>query len=346
MSTFSHIAVVGAGSWGTALAHLLAQKGRAVRLWCYEAELAAQIQATRENALYLPGIALSPQLTVSADLAGVVADADVVVLVAPSHALRAVAQQLAPRLRLDAIVVCCTKGIEIGTGCLMSDILAQTLTAHPAERRCYLSGPSFAREVAEGQPTAVVIAGSNPTITKQMQDLFRTGSFMTFTHSDVIGIEVGGAVKNVLAIATGIADGLGLGHNSRAALITRGLYEIIKLGQALGAQPLTFAGLAGMGDLILTCTGGLSRNRQVGLELGKGRPLKAILAEMRMVAEGVRTAQAVHELLMRHHITAPICTAVYEILYENKTPPTALAELTALELSEELGTIDSGILAR
>lgn len=340
------IAVIGAGSWGTALAQLLACKGFSVQLWCYEAELAAQIQATRENAPYLPGIALAPQLTVSAALVPVVADAEVVVLVAPSHALRAVAQQLATPLRPQAIVVCCTKGIEIGTGCLMSDILTQTLIAHPPEHRCYLSGPSFAREVAEGQPTAVVIAGPDPAITKQMQELFRTPSFMTFTHSDVIGIEVGGAVKNVLAIATGIADGLGLGHNSRAALITRGLYEIIKLGQALGAQPLTFVGLAGMGDLILTCTGGLSRNRQVGLELGKGRPLAAILADMRMVAEGVRTAQAVHELLLQHQISAPICTAVYEILYEGKTPAAALAELTAMELKEELGTIDSGGTAR
>jgi len=217
---------------------------------------------------------------------------------------------------------------------MMSDVLAEALPQHPTDKTVFLSGPSFAKEVAKEDPTAVVVAGPRAAA-ERVQELFRTSFFMPFVHPDIIGVELGGALKNVMAIATGIVDGLGLGHNTRAALITRGLYEMIKLGKVLGAEPLTFAGLAGMGDLILTCTGDLSRNRSVGIELGKGRTIDEILGQMQMVAEGVKTAKAVHELLQKHQITAPICTTVYEILYEGKFPEQAVKELTALELGEE-----------
>lgn len=329
------IAIIGAGSWGTALARLLAGQGRAVTLWAFEAELADRMQATRVNDRYLPGFMLPPSLTCTHDLAHAVRDAMLVVLVTPSHVLRSVATQLAPALAASTIITCCTKGIEIGTGQLMSDVLAESLPQHAATLHTFLSGPSFAKEVAAEQPTAVVVAGTDRTVTQRVQEIFRTPYFLTFTHDDVIGVEVGGAVKNVLAIATGIAEGLGLGHNTRAALITRGLYEMIKLGHVLGANPLTFAGLAGLGDLVLTCTGELSRNRQVGIALGQGTPLEQILRNMTMVAEGVATSKAVYALIQRHSLRAPICSAIYHILHAGMPPRAALTELTSMDLKDE-----------
>ncbi|MBI4239241.1 MAG: NAD(P)-dependent glycerol-3-phosphate dehydrogenase [Deltaproteobacteria bacterium] len=331
----STIAVIGAGSWGTALARLLASQGRPVTLWAFEADLAARLQATRINDIYLPGVILPPSLTCTTDLTQAVHEATLVVLVTPSHVLRSVATQMAPALSPTAIITCCTKGIEIGTGRLMSEVLVEALPQHPTTLHTFLSGPSFAKEVAAEQPTAVVVAGTDRVATQRVQEVFRTPYFLTFTHDDVIGVEVGGAVKNVLAIATGIAEGLGLGHNTRAALITRGLYEMIKLGRVLGANPLTFAGLAGLGDLVLTCTGELSRNRQVGIALGQGTPLEKILRTMTMVAEGVATSKAVYALIQRHQLRAPICSAIYHILHAGMPPRAALTELTSMDLKDE-----------
>lgn len=330
------IAVLGAGSWGTALARMLTRKGLDVSLWVYETELADLINKTRINAWYLDGFELPDSMLVSHDMAEVLRYAQMIVSVTPSHAVRSVWRQCIPFLKPDTPIVCCSKGIEIGTGKLMSDILPEEFPNHSPAMFTYLSGPSFAKEVAQEHPTAVVIAGTNDDVVGRVQQTFRTPFFMTFTNHDVRGVELGGALKNVLAIATGIVEGLGWGFNTRAALITRGLYEMIKLGRELGAEAITFAGLAGIGDLILTCTGGLSRNRQVGLALGQGQSISQILEGMNMVAEGVKTAQAVHELMVKNRIKAPICQAVYEILYENKDPRQAVEEITSIELSKEL----------
>lgn len=333
------VAVVGAGSWGTALARMLARKGESVALWAYEPDVVAEIQKTKKNQPFLPDFIFPDALTASNHMQVVVQGANVVVLVVPSHVLRRVAAQVNEYLDPDTLIVCCTKGIEIDSGQLMSEVLADTLSACDPARFVYLSGPSFAREVAAEHPTAVVVASRDAAAATQAQSLFRTPFFLPFLHHDVIGVEVGGALKNVMAIAAGIVEGMGLGHNTRAALITRGLYEMIKLGMVLGAEPLTFAGLAGMGDLILTCTGDLSRNRTVGMEIGKGHQLDEIVRNMRMVAEGVSTAKAVHRLITQHHINAPICTAVHEILFDSKSPQTAMQELTSMEITTELGEI-------
>jgi len=329
------IAVLGAGSWGTSLARLLARKGYQVALWTYEPELVEEIKKTSINTWYLDGFTLPENLEANNSIPEVLQDAEMVVSVTPSHAIRSVLGQCAPHLPKTCPVVCCSKGIEIGTGKLMSEVLEEVLPDHPRDKFAFLSGPSFAKEVAQEHPTAVVIAGYDKELMEKVQETFRTSFFMTFTHHDVLGVEVGGALKNVMAIATGIVDGLGYGNNTRAALITRGLYELIKVGQIYGAEPMTFAGLAGMGDLVLTCTGGLSRNRQVGIQLGKGKSLKEILESMNMVAEGVKTTKAVYQLAEKHQISAPICKAIYEILYEDKAPSLAVQELTALPLSQE-----------
>lgn len=337
-----HIGVIGAGSWGTALARMLARKGLQVKLWAYEAELTAIMQETANNAWYLDGFELPDTLTPTNNLKEAITDASMLVLVTPSQNMRAVLTQA---LQEGAVIpptlplVCCSKGIEIATGKLMSEVLEEVLPTHQKGSFAFLSGPSFAAEVAKEHPTAVVVAGTDEAVTAQVQQVFRTSFFMPFTHHDVIGVELGGALKNVMALATGMVQGLGLGHNTQTALITRGLYEMIKLGTALGAEPMTFSGLAGMGDLVLTCTGGLSRNRRVGIALGEGKSLDEIQSQMRMVAEGVKTAKATYELLQQHNIHAPICQAVYHILYEGKTPQDAVKELTAMELRQELGAI-------
>lgn len=333
------IGVIGAGAWGTVLAALLSRKGKEVVLWAHEPEVVEQINRRHINTNFLPDISLPPDLSASHTLADVVRGARYILLVCPSHVVRHVATRLAPDLARDAIVVTASKGIEIDTGKLISEVLAEALPHHATGRCVYLSGPSFAKEVAQEQPTAVVIAGHDPAVTATVQALFRTPFFLTFCHDDPVGVQIGGAVKNILAIAAGILDGLRLGHNTRAAMITRGLYEIMKLGRALGANPLTFVGLAGLGDLILTCTGDLSRNRAVGIALGQGRSMADIAAGTRTVAEGIATAKAVYMLIQTHRIKAPICTAVYDILYAGKPPRQAVTELSAMELHEELGAL-------
>src|SRR5690606_24838180 len=263
------VAVIGAGSWGTTLANLLAKKGHRVRLWAYEEDVAGAITATRENPRYLPGIPLHPGLAATHRLEEAVAEAEVVVSVTPSQHVRRVMAEAAPAIRPDALVVSASKGIEVSTLQTMAEVLEAVLPAPLAERACCLSGPSFALEVAREQPTAVTVASRDEAAAREAQSLFQTEYFRVYTNRDVRGVELAGALKNVIALAAGMAAGLGLGHNALAALITRGLAEMTRLGRALGAEDSTFAGLAGMGDLILTCTGELSRNRTVGLELAK-----------------------------------------------------------------------------
>ncbi|MEN8374437.1 MAG: NAD(P)H-dependent glycerol-3-phosphate dehydrogenase [Gemmatimonadota bacterium] len=321
------VGVVGAGSWGTALALLLAKKGHDVRLWSYEEDVAEAITQSRENSIYLPGVPLPPRLVATTNLAEAVEGAPVVVSVSPSQHVSRVMAEAAPALHPSALVVSASKGIETATLRTMAEVLDAALPPRIAHRACFLSGPSFAVEVAREVPTAVAVASAQPAAAQLVQDLFQTSYFRVYTVTDVTGVELGGALKNVIAIASGMAVGLGLGHNTQAALMTRGLAEMARLGTALGADPLTFSGLAGMGDLILTCTGGLSRNRSVGVELGKGRSLADILGEMRMVAEGVETTRAAARLSAREGIEMPIVEEVHAVLFEGRSPGAALRNL-------------------
>ncbi len=329
------IGVVGGGSWGTALADLLAVKGFAVDLWVFEREVAEQINGERENRFYLPGVALAPGLSASCDLKGVVSGKDLVVVVVPSHVMRATSLRMADVLGPETLVVSASKGIENETLLTMTGVLRETLGCG-AERLAVLSGPSFAVEVARKLPAVVTAACRNHSAAGLVQHVFATPYFRVYTSEDTIGVELGGSVKNVIAIAAGIVDGLGLGLNTRAALITRGMTEIRRLGKHLGANPRTFTGLAGYGDLILTCTGDLSRNHTLGREIAKGRKLADILAEMRMVAEGVRTAQSVYNLSLKLEVEMPISHGVYRILHEGLSPREAVTQLMTRDLKPEL----------
>jgi len=326
-------AVVGAGSWGTALARLLAQKGREVRLWVRDPELAETIERRRENPRYLPGVRLDGPLHATADLEAALAGASLVVSASPSHAVRSVMRAAAPHVGRGTIVVSASKGIEEDTLKRMTEVLEEVLGGR--ERLAVLSGPSFAAEVCRGCPTAVTLAASDPEVAETARARFFAPRFRVYTSDDVVGVELGGAVKNVVAIATGIADGLEYGHNARAALITRGLAEIGRLGTALGGQRLTFMGLAGLGDLVLTCTGDLSRNRTVGLRLGRGESLSGILGDMRQVAEGVRSTRSVRDLAARTEVEMPIVEQVYEMLYHEKSPQVVVEELMTRESKPE-----------
>jgi glycerol-3-phosphate dehydrogenase (NAD(P)+) len=330
------IAVVGAGSWGTALAELLADQGYAVDLWTYEPEICQQIREARENTVYLPGCPLSDRIRPDTDLDAVVAGKDLVVMVVPSHVMRRVAERLSGGIAPTCIVVSASKGIENRTHLTMTGILAETLQGHDPRYLAALSGPSFAREVARRVPTVVTVAARDEAVAAYVQRVFAAPWFRVYTNEDVIGVELGGAVKNVIAIAAGVIDGLGLGLNTRAALITRGLTEIRRLGLALGANPRTFTGLAGMGDLVLTCTGALSRNHTVGVKLGEGKRLEEILAEMRMVAEGVKTARSVYNLSRRLAVEMPISHEIYRILYEGTSPADGVMRLMTRDLKDEL----------
>lgn len=331
------IGVIGAGSWGTALAALLTEAHAETLLWAYEFEVADSINKNNRNILYFPDESLPKKLKASSLMEEVADGADVLINAVPSHLTRQVWEKLEPFVKPTATIVNAAKGFEYDSGKRLSEVLTETLPDHPKEEIVVLSGPSFALEVLRRQLTALVVAGIHRTIMEKVQHLFRRDWVLVYLNEDVVGVEVGGAVKNVIALACGIGDGLGLGHNARAVLITRGLYEMTKLGKALGANPLTFAGLTGMGDLILTCTGELSRNRRVGLRLGRGENLSVILKEMKNVAEGVKTARVVHDLLLKHNIHAPLCTEIYRMLYENRPPAEALKTLMAMDLKEEMG---------
>jgi glycerol-3-phosphate dehydrogenase (NAD(P)+) len=329
------IGVVGGGSWGTTIADLLASKGFAVDLWVFEAEVVEQIAGLRENRLFLPGVTLSPNLTASTDLARVISGKGLVVVVVPSHLIRGTTAAMAGALGPETMVVSASKGIENGTHLTMTGVLKETLKLTD-QRVGVLSGPSFAVEVARKLPTVVTVASRNPVLAQRVQHVFAAPYFRVYTSQDTVGVELGGSVKNVIAIAAGIIDGLGLGLNTRAALITRGMTETRRLGVRLGANPRTFTGLAGYGDLILTCTGDLSRNHTVGKKIGQGVRLSDILAQTRSVAEGVRTAKSVYDLSRQLGVEMPISHGTYRVLYEDLPPREALYQLMTRDLKQEL----------
>ena len=325
-------AVIGAGAWGTALGHLLATNGHKVRLWAREPEVAVSINGRHENSVFLAGALLQASLVATTDLVEALRGADVVVYATPSVHLRTVAKLGAASLKTGAIVGVATKGIEESTLALMTDVIT---TEHPRHSVVAISGPSFAVEVVANQPTAIVAASEDDAAAHGLQTALSNASFRVYTQRDVIGVELGGALKNVMAVATGIVEGVGLGHNSRAALITRGLAEMTRLGVALGATASTFAGLAGIGDLVLTCTGSLSRNRAIGEEIGRGATLAEALAGKQTVAEGVVTAKSAGQLAARFDVEMPIVEMVNRILFEGHTARRAVAEMMGRELRPE-----------
>ena len=325
-------AVIGAGAWGTALADLLARNGHAVHLWAYERDVAESVNARHANPRFLPGATITHTVRATPDLSEAVRDAALVFWVTPSHVLRGVLREAAPDVAAGTPLVVASKGIERGSLAVMSDVVRDELRGRPVVA---LSGPSFAAEVAARQPTAVVAASTDADAARLVQRACSNDAFRVYTHHDVLGVELGGSLKNIIAIATGIAEGLGLGHNPRAALITRGLAEIARLGAALGADARTFSGLAGLGDLVLTCTGALSRNRALGVDIGKGASLNDLLAARETVAEGVVTTQSAHALAAREGIEMPIVAAVNRILFEHQPPRTAIGELMTRELRAE-----------
>jgi glycerol-3-phosphate dehydrogenase (NAD(P)+) len=329
------VAVLGAGAWGTALAKVLADKGNPTVIWSHRAELAEQINQTHQNARYLPGFELPATLSATHDFGAALAKAELLVVVVPSHALRGVVKEAKPFIPPGTLICSASKGIENESLALMSEVLLEELGDEVESRLTYLSGPSFAKEVALRHPTTVTIAGTNEKITHRVQHAWATDAFRTYSSNDVVGVEVGGALKNVIAIAAGCIDGLGYGHNSRAAVITRGLAEIGRLASKKGANPLTLAGLSGLGDLVLTCTGELSRNRTVGFEMGKGRTLEDVLAGLGHVAEGVKTSKSAYDLSVRLEVDMPITTEVYRVLYEKKHPRQAVVDLMTRALTKE-----------
>jgi len=319
------VTVLGAGSWGTALAVHLARAGHQVQLWARDAALAGEIQARRANAVYLPGVALPNGISVTTTLADAVAGRELVVSAIPSHGCRPVIHSAVPHLAPGAVIVSATKGLETDTHLRMSEVIGQEVAgAHPV---VVLSGPSFAIEVARELPTAVLAASADIAATELVQQEFRAPYFRLYRSDDVVGVEIGGALKNIIAIAAGVVEGLGLGHNALAALITRGLAELTRVACAAGGRRETLAGLSGLGDLVLTCTGNLSRNRHVGIELAKGRPLPEILAGMKMVAEGVRTTGAALALGARYGVELPIATQMQAVLNGDTDVRTAIAAL-------------------
>ena len=317
------ISVIGSGSWGTTLANHLAEKGFNVKLWSYEKDLVDEIKRTGVNSTYLPGIPLSSNIDVTDDLSYTVKDASYILSVVPTQFTRSVFSNAINYLSEDAMIVSASKGIEHGSLLTVSSIL-NNLTGRKVS---VLSGPSFAEEVIKKLPTAVTIASPDNKIAMLLQDLFNTEYFRIYTNTDVLGVELGGALKNVMAIASGISDGLGLGTSTRAALITRGLAEMTRLGVAMGAREKTFGGLSGIGDLVLTCTGTLSRNYTVGFRLGRGETLDNILSSMKMVAEGVATSESAFELSRKHNVEMPIVEQIYLVIKENKKPSEAVKEL-------------------
>ena len=327
------LAVLGAGSWGTALAILIAQNGFRTLLWGRDAARQAQLAHARENSRYLPSVRFPENLLIREDLLETVEAAGHVLVAVPSHAFRATLEAIQNRLTSSAVVAWATKGLEPATGRLLSQVATEVL----GEKRAIglVSGPTFAKEVAQGLPTAVAVAARDPADAETIAAWLRSERVRVYTGCDLIGVELGGAIKNVLAIATGISDGLGLGANARAALITRGLAEMRRLTEAMGGKPETVMGLAGIGDLVLTCTDNQSRNRQVGLALGKGRKLQVTLAEIGQVAEGVATAREVRQLAQRRRVEMPITEQVYRVLFENLSPQAAVEALLKREVRSE-----------
>ena len=333
------IGVVGAGSWGTALANLLASKGLPIDLWVFEKEVISQIQESGENQFFLPDVKLSSNLIPHNDLAAVVTGKDLLLVVVPSHVMRETTAKMADHVSQKTIIASASKGIENKTHLTMTGVLRETLPQVPAEQLAVISGPSFAREVAMKLPTVVTAASTDSEVAALVQQVMATPYFRVYTSDDLTGVELGGSLKNVIAIAAGVIDGMRLGLNTRAALITRGMTEIRRLGVKMGANPRTFTGLAGFGDLILTCTGDLSRNHTVGKKIGEGQKIKDILAEMRMVAEGVKTAKSVYNLSRELGVEMPISHEIYRLIYEDLDPKEAVHRLMTRDLKQELDEI-------
>jgi glycerol-3-phosphate dehydrogenase (NAD(P)+) len=331
------LAIIGGGSWGTALAIVLAPRFARTSLWIFEPDLARRVGGSRINDIYLPSFEIPSNVDVTSDLATALADAGVVLSVMPSHLVRAVYEQMMPFLRESMLFVSATKGLENGTLLQMSAVIREVIRQSFDPRLAVISGPTFAREVARLDPTALVVASDDPAIGIAIQSAFSGPTFRLYTSQDTIGVEIGGSIKNVVAIGAGVLEGMGLGHNATAALITRGLAEMTRLAVAMGGRSSTLAGLAGLGDLVLTCTGDLSRNRNVGIELAKGRKLEEIVGSMRMVAEGVKTTNAAKELAERHGVDMPITEQMHQILNSGIPPGEAVRRLMVRSLKEEIG---------
>ena len=327
----SYIAVIGAGSWGTTLACLLTEKGYDVSLWAYEKEIADEINGSRVNSIYLSDVILPVNLKATNNIGDAVKQAHYILNVVPTQFTRSIFKEAEKYISKDAVIISASKGIEQGTLLTVSAILKDIT----GQKIAVLSGPSVAKEVLKKLPTAVTLAAENADFSLQLQEIFNTHYFRVYTHTDVLGVELGGALKNVIAIASGISDGLGLGHNARAALITRGLAEIIRLGERMGADKRTFSGLSGLGDLVLTCTGRLSRNYSVGVSLGKGMKLKDILSSTKSVAEGIATALSAFELSRKYGVEMPVVKQVYEVIYKDKNPAEAVTMLMNRALKAE-----------
>jgi glycerol-3-phosphate dehydrogenase (NAD(P)+) len=333
----SDIGVVGAGGWGTALAKILADKGERVTLWCHGVDSFRQIVETRENRAYLAGIFLPAEVTVTQSLGEVVSNKGLVICAVPSHVVREVFSRAMDDLAQTTMILCGTKGLEEGSLKTMGELFVDLLGAGRKKNLAFLSGPTFALEVARMLPAAVTVAAADESIAKSIQQILSTQNFRVYTSADVIGVQIGGVVKNVIAIAAGISDGLSLGHNARAALITRGLAEMTRLAVRMKADPLTLAGLPGLGDLILTCAGDLSRNRAVGLQIARGRSLHDITASTRTVAEGVRNTRSLYTLAERLGVDMPIVGQMYQVLYAGKEPADAVRDLMLRSLKPEAG---------
>jgi glycerol-3-phosphate dehydrogenase (NAD(P)+) len=329
------LAIIGAGSWGTALAIVLAPRFEQIRLWVYESDLADRIRETRQNDVYLPGFSISEKTFISNNLQETLAGADLVLSVVPSHLVRSLYEQMLPWLRPEMVFVSATKGLELKTLLRPSKIIDEVISPQFKPRITVLSGPTFAREVAALNPTAVVISSGDPSAARCVQAGLAGPSFRLYTSDDPIGVEIGGSIKNVVAVGAGVLEGLGLGHNPMAALITRGLAEMTRLAVALGGKARTLAGLAGLGDLVLTCTGELSRNRAVGVELARGGKLDEIVGSMKMVAEGIKTTTAAVELARRCSVEMPITEQMYQMLHHGLDPKEAIRRLMERTLKGE-----------
>ena len=329
------LAIIGGGSWGTALAIILAPRFPRVRLWVYEADLAARIRETRENDVYLPGCRLPRHVEVVSQLPDALDGAEIVLSVVPSHLVRSLYQQMLPFLQEAMVFVSATKGLENGTLLRMSEVIQAILQARMTPRVAVISGPTFALEVARFEPTALVVASTDSALAECVQAAFSGPTFRLYANLDTIGVELGGSVKNVVAIGAGVVHGLGLGHNAMAALVTRGLAEITRLAVAMGGTAQTLAGLAGLGDLVLTCSGDLSRNRMVGVELAHGRKLEEIVSSMKMVAEGIKTTTAVSDLARRHSVEMPISQQMLQMLHFQVSPREAIQRLMDRSLKGE-----------
>jgi len=336
MTEKNDVAVIGAGSWGTALGGHLADKLGHVTLWCREKEVADGINSAHRNPFFLPDVDLPGGLTGESDLAAVASSHRILVIVIPTQFTRAALKEIKTHIGAETVFVSASKGVEVETLAMVSEMYAEVFGPEEADRRtCYLSGPSFAREVLRQLPTAVTVAGRNEALVKEIQELFHTPAFRTYAATDVVGVELGGALKNVIALAAGISDGLGFGYDARAALITRGLAEMMRLGVAMGGEAATFSGLSGLGDLVLTATSDLSRNRTVGRRLGEGESLEAILTGSREVPEGVKTTASADQLARREGVDMPLTRMVYEILYDDRDPESAVSELMMRSLKAE-----------